>query len=113
MVHSLPPPLYNFAITPEVTSADPFWTTKQTKTAKLEKPHYTDIHVPKDTHMGLLIGKISLTLGFAIIWHIFWLAAASFLSIIACLIVRLSDDDVEYCIPAEEVEQIENGARYT
>jgi cytochrome o ubiquinol oxidase subunit 1 len=45
--------------------------------------------------------------GFAMVWYIWWLAILSALGIIITLIVRASDDDTDYIIPAGQVEQIE------
>ena len=47
-------------------------------------------------------------LGFGLIWHIWWLAVASFVGMIAAFIVRSFDDDVDYYVPIPEVERIEN-----
>jgi cytochrome o ubiquinol oxidase subunit 1 len=101
-----PPPVYNFAIVPSVGGRDAFWEMKYSKQEK-KKPHYEDIHLPKDTPMGLYIGIFSLLFGFAFTWHIFWLVACSFLGIVTCLIIRLSEKDSHDVISAQEVEKIE------
>jgi cytochrome o ubiquinol oxidase subunit 1 len=54
------------------------------------------------------MGLLSLALGFGLIWHIWWLAVASFVGMIVAFIVRSFDDDVDYYVPAAEVERIEN-----
>ena len=100
-----PPPHYNFAITPVVNDVDSLWATKQGLAPK--QGDYEDILMPKNTSIGLIIGLLSLTFGFAMTWHIFWLAGASFLAILTCLIVRLSEDDEHELIPAEKVRQLE------
>ncbi len=102
-----PPPFYNFAILPEVHDRDPFWEMKRTK--KNQHIRYTDIHMPKNTPMGLYIGTLSFVFGFAMIWAITWLAIGSFLGIVVCAIVRLIDDDTDYYVSAAEVEKIEGG----
>ena len=101
-----PVPFYNFAITPVVSDRDPFWAAKQAD-ARFEQPHYTDIHLPKNTAMGLYIAGFSFLFGFAAIWHILWLAPVALLGIIACVIIRVSDDDTSYYLPAAEVARIE------
>lgn len=102
---SSPPPFYNFALIPEVHERDPFWAMKHAQT--VEKPQYKDIHMPKNTSMGLLMGGFSFILGFALIWHITWLGLTGLMGLIICLIVRMSDDDTDYYVLAAEVEQIE------
>lgn len=103
-----PPPYYNFAVTPHVSSIDPFWEMKQeAKAGQHKKPQYHDILMPKDTPMGFIIGWIAFLFAFAFIWHIVWLAIVCFISALVCLIIRLSQDDIEYYIPAAEIAKIE------
>ena len=100
-----PPPLYNFAITPEVHQRDPFWIAKHAKTSTPSKYH--DLHMPKNTGMGVYIGALSFLLGFGLIWYMFWLAILSAIGIVICCIVRLYDKHTDYRIPEHEVEEIE------
>ena len=64
--------------------------------------------MPRNTGVGLVMGLLSIGLGFGLIWHIWWLAAASFVGMIVALIVRSFDEDVDYYVPIPEVERIEN-----
>lgn len=105
---SSPPPPYNFAITPTVIDRDAFWVMKHSPASSSGKPHYEDIHMPKDTPIGLYIGGLSLIFGFAFTWHIFWLVALSFIGVLVCLIIRLSERDSHMIITAEEIEKIES-----
>jgi len=107
---SSPPPFYNFAFTPEVHSRDPFWVMKQAKT-KIPTQSYHDIHMPKNTPTGVYLGALSFVLGFAVIWYMFWLAILSIIAMIACIIIHLFQKDVEYNVPALEVQKIETGLR--
>ncbi len=104
-----PAPLYNFAIIPTVHNRDPFWEMKKSNSAS-NKIEYEDITLPKNTPMGMLIAGFALALGFAIIWHIWWLAAIGFIGIVISIFVRSSDEDTEYVISAKEVEQLESRA---
>lgn len=63
--------------------------------------------MPKSTAMGMYLAGFAFILGFAAIWHIWWLAIASFALIIALTIKHLSSDDTHYYVPAAEVEKIE------
>jgi cytochrome o ubiquinol oxidase subunit 1 len=105
-----PPPVYNFAILPIVDQLDPLWAKKRGK-APQQNEEYEDIHMPINTPIGFYIGAISLILGFALTWHIYWLALTSFSGIIACLIIRLSGKEVHDLITAEEVKRIEEALR--
>ena len=68
---------------------------------------YEDIHLPKNTPMGLYIGIFSLIFGFAMTWYIWWLAIISFVAIIVCLIIRLSGEDEHDIITAAQVKEME------
>ena len=104
---SSPPPLYNFAILPKVDDPDWFWYAKQEGKIANDHREYEDIHMPKNSPMGIIIGAFSFILGFAIIWQILWLVIASFLTILILVIKHLSYDEPEYIIPASEVKEIE------
>jgi cytochrome o ubiquinol oxidase subunit 1 len=104
-----PAPHYNFAELTPVTTRDAFWEAKQ-QGIDLHKPKkFTDIKMPKNTPMGFLIAMQSLVMGFAIVWHIWWLVIVAFLGVITTIIIRLSDDETEYILPAKDVEKFEAG----
>ena len=69
---------------------------------------YADIHMPRNTAVGLIMGLLSLAMGFGFIWHIWWLGIAAFAGMIVSFIVRSFDEDTDYYVPAAEVERIEN-----
>lgn len=101
-----PPPVYNFAIIPVVDQIDPLWAMKRGK-APIQQQKYEDIEMPINTPMGLFIGIFALIFGFAMTWHIFWLALISLVAIIACVIIRLSGEDKHEIIPAAIVAETE------
>lgn len=104
-VHS-PPPFYNFAVIPTVDQIDPYWAIKEGHVPKPEKK-YEDIYLPKNTAIGVYIGILSMIFGFAMTWHIFWLAIVSFAGIVACLVIRLSRKDEHELFTAAQVKQFE------
>lgn len=101
-----PPPIYNFAVIPTVDQLDPLWAIKRGQAPKPEK-NYEDIHLPKNTPLGVYIGALSLIFGFAMTWYMFWIALASFVGILGLIIYRLSSKDEHITITAEEVRKIE------
>jgi len=104
-----PPPVYNFAIVPTVHELDAFTDMKKHAKADKTKPVYRDIHMPSNTSAGLIIAMFSLVLGFAAIWHIWWLAIIGIVGAIGTVIVHSFSDDHGYYIPADTVRQIEEG----
>ena len=108
-----PAPFYNFAHLPETTGIDSFWEAKQKNGAEalLSQGPYEDIHMPKNTVAGPVIGILSIVLGFALIWHIWWLAAFSGAGMFVAFLMRMFNDDIDYYVPAAEVERIEREHR--
>ncbi|MFP1725705.1 cytochrome o ubiquinol oxidase subunit I [Lonsdalea quercina] len=106
---SSPAPFYNFAVVPQVHDRDAFWEEKE-KGEAYRRPNggYEEIHMPKNTAAGLVISAFALVFGFAMIWYIWWLAAVGFVGMIATWIVHSFNQDVDYYVPVEEIERIEN-----
>ncbi len=101
-----PPPFYSFAVTPRVTCRDAFWEMKK-KGLDKAPTRYEDIVMARNTPLGMYIAGFALLLGFALVWHILWLAVLGFGGIVACLIARSFDDDTEYILTAAEVKRLE------
>lgn len=104
---SSPPPEYNFAIIPEVDDLDAFWKAKENNQAHKKSDRYSDIMMPKSRAEGFIIGLLTTTFGFAMIWYMWWLAILSFIGIVGCIIRIGFTDDIEFVIPAKEVEETE------
>ncbi len=102
---STPPAEYVFATIPNVTSRDEFWEMKQQKRTFSKK--YEAIWLPKNSSVGILIGAFATALGLAIVWHIWWIAIIMFVAIIVTLIIRLTKDDTDKEISAEEIARHE------
>ncbi|CAM3775913.1 cytochrome o ubiquinol oxidase subunit I [Bordetella tumulicola] len=103
-----PAPFYNFAHLPKVDHLDQHWENKENGTAYARPTHYEDIHMPRNTGAGVIIGAFGLVMTFALVWHIWWLAIVGFVGMIGSFIVRAYDRDVDYYVPAKEVERIES-----
>jgi cytochrome o ubiquinol oxidase subunit 1 len=104
---SSPPPVYNFAIVPTVRALDAFTDMKAHAKVEQSEPVYRDIHMPSNTSAGVFISMFSLVLGFAAIWHIWWLAIIGLVGAIGTVIARSFDSDTGYYIPADTVQLIE------
>ncbi|AJW96801.1 cytochrome o ubiquinol oxidase subunit I [Burkholderia gladioli] len=113
---SSPPASYNFAIIPTIHELDEVAYRKERGLGfGLEKgQQYEDIHMPSNTSAGFFIGMFALVLGFAGVWHIWWLAILGFVGIVATAIIYSSQKNEGYYIPADTVRKIEEqrgGAR--
>ena len=103
---SSPPPQYNFAFTPQVHENDAWWDMKKHGFQR-KLSGFQDIHMPKNTGAGFVISMIALVFGFAMIWHVWWLAIASFAGIIIASIVHTFNYKRDYYIPASQVAATE------
>ncbi|MBZ9819467.1 cytochrome o ubiquinol oxidase subunit I [Mesorhizobium sp. CA4] len=103
---SSPPPAYNFAFTPIIRDNDAWWDMKK---AGYRRPlsGFRPIHMPKDTGTGVILAAFSVALGFGLIWYIWWLAALSFVCLIATAIGHTFNYHRDFDIPASEVAQTE------
>jgi cytochrome o ubiquinol oxidase subunit 1 len=104
---SSPPPAYNFAFTPIVHELDA-WTDMKRRGYVRPLGGFRPIHMPRNTAAGILIGGLSTAFGFAMIWYIWWLAAVSFIGILAIAIGHTFNYDREFYIPADEVTRTED-----
>jgi cytochrome o ubiquinol oxidase subunit 1 len=68
-----PPPAYNFAVLPQVESLDAFWAMKQRGRAAPPE-RYDSIGMPSNSANGFITAIFAVVTGFAMIWHIWWMA---------------------------------------
>jgi cytochrome o ubiquinol oxidase subunit 1 len=107
---SSPPPAFNFAILPDVQGEDAYWHQKSlAKRQDLEKsePQYRDIEMPRNSPTGFVCAFFASVMGFALIWHVWWMVIAGFVGAVATFVVFAWRDHDEYIIPAAEVARID------
>jgi cytochrome o ubiquinol oxidase subunit 1 len=95
---SSPPPFYNFAVIPEVHGRDAWWMKKKEGIHAPAVSEPIRFEMPHNTAVGFLIAGSAFVFGFAMVWHIWWLAALGAAGIVALLIIRSFDDDIEYTV---------------
>ncbi|WP_175904243.1 cytochrome o ubiquinol oxidase subunit I [Burkholderia seminalis] len=105
---SSPPADYNFAVIPQVRTLDAYADMKARGEGRPDPATFRDIHMPSNTCAGLVIAIFSLVLGFALVWHIWWMAIGGLVGIIATLVIYSSRDNDGYYIPASTVRKIED-----
>ncbi|HEX4842100.1 MAG TPA: cytochrome o ubiquinol oxidase subunit I [Limnobacter sp.] len=103
---SSPPPDYNFAFTPKVYDNDA-WAQMKKEGYKRPLSGFTAIHMPKNTGAGFIISALSAVVGFALVWHIWWLAAGGFAAMMVAIIGHTFNYKRDYYIPADEVARTE------
>jgi cytochrome o ubiquinol oxidase subunit 1 len=107
-----PAPVYNFAIIPTVTGRDAWWQSKGNQPyGEVPYPRnlkYDDIHLPRNSGTGIIIAGVAFCFGFAVVWHIWWLAAFGILAVVTLIIIRTTTtDESEYRISAAQVAATE------
>jgi cytochrome o ubiquinol oxidase subunit 1 len=106
---SSPPPVFNFAVLPDVSGADAYWAQKvRAKQAdNADEPNYEAIEMPRNSPTGFVCAFFATVTGFALIWHIWWMVIAGLIGAFATFVVFAWRDHDEYEIPAEEVARID------
>ncbi|HEX3992816.1 MAG TPA: cytochrome o ubiquinol oxidase subunit I [Acetobacteraceae bacterium] len=105
-----PPPAFNFAVLPRVEGNDAYWIMKQ-RARRLgglsEEPVYSDIEMPRNSATGFVCAFFATFMGFALIWHIWWIVAVAAVGAYATFVVFAWRDRTEYVIPSDEVARID------
>jgi cytochrome o ubiquinol oxidase subunit 1 len=108
-----PPPVFNFAFMPHVTSEDPYWAMKRRAHVEgaAKEPDYQPIEMPRNSPTGFVCAFFATVTGFALIWHIWWMAIVALIGAYATFVVFAWRDHDEYEIPADEVARADRANR--
>jgi cytochrome o ubiquinol oxidase subunit 1 len=101
-----PPPAYNFAFTPVIHDNDSWWDMKK-RGYRRPLQGFKAIHMPRNTGAGVILAGLSLVLGFALIWYIWWLAAVCATALLVAVIGHTFNYDRDFHIPATDVVRAE------
>ena len=105
-----PPPVFNFAVLPDVSGEDAYWGMKDRAAEQARpnhKPEYQAIKIPRNSPTGFVCAFFATLMGFALIWHIWWLLAAGAVGAYATFVVFAWRDEDEDVIAADEVARID------
>ncbi|MYM28119.1 cytochrome o ubiquinol oxidase subunit I [Duganella sp. CY15W] len=103
---SSPPPDYNFAFTPVVHDSDS-WADMKANNYKRPLTGFVDIHMPKNTGAGFIISALAFAFGFAMVWSMWIPAVASFVAMVAAIIIHTFNYNRDFYIKADEVVRTE------
>jgi cytochrome o ubiquinol oxidase subunit 1 len=111
---SSPPPVFNFAVLPQVYGAEPYWEIKRRaiETQQLAaEPDYGAIEIPRNSPTGFITAFFATITGFALIWHIWWLVGVGLVAAYAVFVWFAWRDVDERVIPAREVARLDRARR--
>jgi cytochrome o ubiquinol oxidase subunit 1 len=108
-----PPPVFNFAVLPNVKGEEAYWTMKEAARDQgdREEPDYEDVEMPRNSPTGFVCAFFATVMGFALIWHIWWMAILGVIGAFATFVVFAWRDLSEAVIPAETVAKIDRENR--
>jgi cytochrome o ubiquinol oxidase subunit 1 len=106
-----PPPAWNFALLPRVGGRDAYWHAKQharaTQANAPALPEYEPIEMPKNSATGFITAFFAVVTGFALIWHIWWMAALGVFGAFVTLLAFAFRDVEEIEVPARQIAQFD------
>jgi len=106
-----PPPAWNFAVLPQVTGLDALWNKKQRERTQQAQPlkerKFEPIEMPKNSATGFIMAFFAVVTGFALIWHIWWMAGAGAIGIFLTMLAFAFRNEEEIEIPAEQIARFE------
>jgi cytochrome o ubiquinol oxidase subunit 1 len=109
-----PPPFFNYAVLPNVEGEEAYWgiKLKAIETQQLApEPEYQAIEMPLNSPVGFFTAVFASIGGFALIWHIWWLAALALVAAFAGFVVFAWRDVHEFHVPVEDVAKAERTRR--
>jgi cytochrome o ubiquinol oxidase subunit 1 len=92
-----------------VEGAEAYWSQKaaaRAKAAPVDEPEYEAIEMPRNSPTGVVCAFFATVVGFALIWHIWWLAILGLVGAYATFVVFAWRDITETEIPAEAVARL-------
>jgi cytochrome o ubiquinol oxidase subunit 1 len=93
-------------VLPRVESRDAFWAMKHAKEPRRDS-EYEAIEVPRNSANGFVTAFFAVVTGFALIWHIWWMALLGLVCALATLLVFAWVPRTEIVISAESLATAE------
>ena len=102
-----PPPAWNFAQLPQVDGLDAFWEAKRCNGGALVPAPGQGggpLEMPKPSALGIVVAFFAFVGGFALVWHIWWLALIGLGGVVAAGLTRAWQTEHEFEVTLAEIE---------
>jgi len=102
-----PPPPWNFPQLPQVHGLDAFWDAKRCNGGALVPAPGEGgrpLEMPKPSALGVVVAFFAFVGGFALVWHIWWLALIGLGGVIAAGLTRAWQTEHEFEVTLAEIE---------
>ena len=111
-VTASPPPVFNFAVLPNVAGEEAYWGIKQKALQQLAGPlNYQPIEMPRNSPTGFVTAFFAVVGGFALIWHIWWMVIVGIAGAFITFVVFAWRDIAKDEFSADEVATIDRKQR--
>jgi cytochrome o ubiquinol oxidase subunit I len=98
-------------VLPQVTDIDAFWKKKQRERTQQAKPpqerQFEPIELPKNSATGFITAFFAVVTGFALIWHIWWMAGVGAIGGFLVMLAFAFRNEEEIEVPAEQIARFE------
>ena len=109
-----PPPPFNFAALPNVEGEESYWDLKlqaHQRRELSERPDYAAFSMPRNSPTGFVTAFFTTAIGFAAVWHIWWLVLVGFLGAWATFVAFAWRDENKYEVSAERAKHLDDRRR--
>ncbi|WP_377888665.1 cytochrome c oxidase subunit I [Alkalihalobacillus sp. R86527] len=108
-----PPPPYNFARTPVVTSSEPLWNAYENRKENIDfEGGYEDIHMPSSSSLPFIMGMAFLIASFGFVFEVWSIAILGMIGVFTTLAIRSFQNKNGYSISKEKVIYNDKGVDY-
>jgi cytochrome o ubiquinol oxidase subunit I len=97
-------------VLPQVTDLDALWNKKQRERTRAQPPKerkFEPIEMPKNSATGFITAFFAVVTGFALIWHIWWMAGVGAIGGFLTMLAFAFRDEEEVEVPAEQIARFE------
>ena len=106
---SSPPPAWNFSTLPTVTGVDAFWSRKQLPSSLT--PVLKPVSVPLRSALGFQVAFCTTVMGFALVWHIWWMAILGLFGALAVTLRNAWRIELDAAVPVSVLAAHESAHR--